>query len=137
MGGILHDVGKIGIAEEILNKPGKFEPHEWEIMKSHPEIGYRICLPLKSTLGIALDVVRHHHEKLDGSSYPDGLKGDEISLAARIMCVVDIYDALVTIRPYRKKAMSKEEAIGILQEEVEAGKLDKRVVDELINHVSL
>ncbi len=130
LGGILHDVGKIGIAEEILNKPGKLEDHEWEVMKGHPEIGYRICLPLKSTLGIALDVIRHHHEKLDGSSYPDGLKGDEVSLAARIMCVVDIYDALVTERPYRK-AMSKEKAIGILKEEVDQQKLDKRVVDEM------
>jgi len=130
LGGILHDVGKIGIAEEILNKPGKLEKHEWEIMKSHPEIGYRICLPLKSTLGIALDVVRHHHEKLDGSSYPDGLKGDQISLEARIMCVVDIYDALVTERPYRG-AMPKQKAIDILQEEVELGKLDGTVVNEL------
>ena len=134
LGGILHDVGKIGIAEEILNKPGKLEPHEWEVMKSHPEIGYRICLPLKSNLGIALDVIRHHHEKLDGSSYPDALKGDEISLAARIMCVVDIYDALVTERPYRK-AMSMEKAIGILQEEVGQQKLDSRVVNELIDLV--
>jgi putative two-component system response regulator len=134
LGGILHDVGKIGIAEEILNKPGKLDAHEWEVMKSHPEIGYRICLPLKSTLGIALDVIRHHHEKLDGSSYPDGLKGDEVSLAARIMCVVDIYDALVTERPYRM-AMSKEEAIGILQEEVEQQKLDSRVVNELVDLV--
>ena len=134
LGGILHDVGKIGIAEEILNKPGKLEHHEWEIMKSHPEIGYRICLPLKSNLGIALDVIRHHHEKLDGSSYPDGLKGDEISLAARIMCVVDIYDALVTERPYRK-AMSREEAIGILREEVGQQKLDSRVVNELVEPV--
>jgi putative two-component system response regulator len=130
LGGILHDVGKIGIAEEILNKPGKLEAHEWEVMKDHPEIGYRICLPLKSNLGIALDVIRHHHEKLDGSSYPDGLKGDEVSLAARIMCVVDIFDALVTERPYRG-AMPKEKAIGILREEVEQHKLDKRVVDEL------
>ena len=134
LGGILHDVGKIGIAEEILNKPGKLEDHEWEEIKRHPEIGYRICLPLKSTLGIALDVVRHHHEKLDGSSYPDGLKGNEISLAARIMCVVDIYDALVTDRPYRK-AMSKEEAIVILYEEVDQQKLDSRVVNELVDLV--
>ena len=130
LGGILHDVGKIGIAEEILNKPGKLDEHEWEIMKSHPEIGYRICLPLKSTLGIALDVVRHHHEKLDGSSYPDGLQGDQISLAARIMCVVDIYDALVTERPYRA-AMPKQKAIDILEEEVKLGKLDGTVVNEL------
>ena len=103
-------------------------------MKSHPEIGYQICLPMKSNLGLALDVIRHHHEKLDGSSYPDGLKGDEVSLAARIMCVVDIYDALVTERPYRK-AMSKEKAIGILQEEVGQYKLDNRVVNELIDLV--
>ena len=130
LGGILHDVGKIGISEEILNKPGKLEDEEWEVMKNHPDIGYRICLPLKATLGLALDVIRHHHEKLDGSSYPDGLKGDEISLAARIMCVVDIYDALVTERPYRK-AMPKKQALGILREEVETGKLDRRIVDEL------
>jgi putative two-component system response regulator len=130
LGGILHDVGKIGISEEILNKPGKLEAHEWEVMKSHPEIGYRICLPLKSTLGLALDVIRHHHEKLDGSSYPDGLKGEEISLAARIMCVVDIYDALITDRPYRK-GTHKEKAVEILRDEVDQGKLDRRVVDEL------
>ncbi len=135
LGGILHDVGKIGIAEEILNKPGKLEPDEWKKMKAHPEIGYQICLPMKSNLGLALDVIRHHHEKLDGSSYPDGLKGDEISLAARIMCVVDIYDALNTERPYRP-AMPKVKAIEILQEDVKAGKLDKRVVDELIDYVS-
>jgi putative two-component system response regulator len=133
-GAILHDVGKIGIAEEILNKPGKLDDHEWEVMKSHPDIGYRICLPLKSKLGIALDVIRHHHEKLDGSSYPDGLKGDEVSLAARIMCVVDIYDALVTDRPYRK-AMSKEQAIEIIREDVIQGKLDQRVVNELLDLV--
>jgi putative two-component system response regulator len=130
IGGILHDVGKIGISEEILNKPGKLNEREWEIMKNHPVIGYRICLPMKSTLGLALDVVRHHHEKLDGSSYPDGLKGEEISLAARIMCVVDIYDALVTERPYRK-ALTKDKALKILRDEVKTGKLDGLVVDEL------
>ena len=130
IGGILHDVGKIGIAEEILNKPGKLDEREWEVMRSHPEIGYRICLPLKSTLGLALDVVRHHHEKLDGSSYPDGLKGEEISTASRIMCVVDIYDALVTRRPYRTE-MPKAKALEILNEEAAAGKLDPAVVAEL------
>jgi putative two-component system response regulator len=129
-GAIMHDVGKIGIAEEILNKPGKLDPAEWKEMKKHPEIGYQICLPMKANLGLALDVIRHHHEKLDGSSYPDGLKGDEISLAARIMCVVDIYDALIEDRPYRK-AMPKAKAIEILREEVIAGKLDQRVVSEL------
>jgi putative two-component system response regulator len=130
IGGILHDVGKIGISEEILNKPGKLDDREWEIMRSHPEIGYRICLPLKSTLGLALDVVRHHHEKLDGSSYPDGLAGGDISMTARIMCVVDIYDALVTKRPYRD-GMPKAKALEILREEVRAGKLDPGIVADL------
>ena len=82
-------------------------------------------------LGPALEVIRHHHEKLDGSGYPDGLKGDEISMAARIMGVVDIYDALITDRPYRK-GMSKEKALAILREEAEGGKLDKEVVEVLI-----
>ncbi|MBN1835581.1 MAG: response regulator [Spirochaetales bacterium] len=134
IGGILHDVGKIGISEEILNKPGKLDEREWEIMRSHPEIGYRICLPLKATLGLALDVVRHHHEKLDGSSYPDGLSGDQISMAARILCVADIYDALVTARPYRP-AMPKARALEILHEEVQAGKLDPAAVAELADLV--
>ncbi|MBN1836691.1 MAG: response regulator [Spirochaetales bacterium] len=134
IGGILHDAGKIGISDEILNKPGKLDEREWEIMRSHPEIGYRICLPLKSTLGRALDVVRHHHEKLDGSSYPDGLVGDQISMAARIMCVADIYDALVSSRPYRD-ALPKARALEILNEEVRAGKLDSAVVAELADLV--
>jgi putative two-component system response regulator len=130
IGGVLHDVGKIGIPKEILNKPGKLDDKEWEEMRRHPVIGYEICKPLESTRGLALDVVRHHHEKLDGSSYPDGLRGDEISMAARIMCVVDIYDALVKDRPYRP-AMPEERALEILDEEVGAGKLDRVVVEEL------
>jgi putative two-component system response regulator len=135
MGGFLHDVGKMVIDKEILNKPGKLDEREWEIMRSHPEIGYRICTPLRSTLGPALDVVRHHHEKLDGSSYPDGLSGDQISMPARIMCVVDIYDALVTKRPYRPEAMPRDRALEILRDEVRAGKLDGRVVAELEDYV--
>ena len=82
-------------------------------------------------LGPALEVIRHHHEKLDGSGYPDGLKGDKISVAARVMGVVDIYDALITDRPYRK-GLSKEKAFSILREEAEGGKLDKEVVETLI-----
>jgi putative two-component system response regulator len=136
IGGILHDVGKIVIEKDILLKPGKLDEREWEIMRSHPEIGYRICSPLRSTLGLALDVVRHHHEKLDGSSYPDGLAGDQISMAARIMCVVDIYDALITHRPYRA-AMPRARALEILREEVRAGKLDETVVAELEAYVGV
>ena len=100
-------------------------------MRSHPEVGYQICLPLEKTLGAALEVIRHHHEKLDGSGYPDGLKGDDISTVARIMAVADIYDALVTDRAYRK-GMPKTLAFKILRKEVAEGKLDQHVVEELV-----
>ena len=85
-------------------------------------------------LGSALDVIRHHHEKLDGTGYPDGLKGEELSLSSRIMAVVDIYDALVTDRPYRK-GMSKEKALKIISREADQGKLDKEVVRNLTEAV--
>ena len=130
-GGALHDIGKIAVPGEILNKPGPLDPNEWDIMKSHADEGCKICLPLIKNLGPALEIIRHHHEKLDGSGYPDGIKGDEISMAARVMGVVDIYDALITDRPYRK-GMSKEKAFEILREEAEGGKLDKEVVEVLI-----
>jgi putative two-component system response regulator len=136
LGGILHDVGKIGVSGSILNKPGPLDPDEWEKMKSHTELGYKICLPLKETLGAALEVVRSHHEKMDGSSYPDGLKGDEIPMAARIMATVDIYDALVTDRPYRP-AMSGSRALEILKEEAEQGKLDPMVVESLVSMMGI
>ncbi|MGD9158191.1 MAG: diguanylate cyclase [Desulfobacteraceae bacterium] len=134
-GGALHDIGKMGIPGSILNKPGPLDDDEWEVMKGHPEIGYKICLPLKKNLGRALDVVRHHHEKLDGTGYPDGLKNNEISMVARIMAVADIYDALVTDRPYRK-AMSREKALDILFKEADAGKLDMNVVKSIYNLIS-
>lgn len=131
LGGILHDIGKIGIPLEVLNKPGQLNPHEWEVLQTHPDVGYKICLPLKNNLGSALEVIRHHHEKLDGSGYPDGLKGEEISMVARVMAVVDIYDALVTDRPYRE-GMSKEKAEAILYQEADEGKLDQTVVKCLL-----
>lgn len=134
LGGVLHDTGKIAIPMNILNKPGPLTREEWEIMKSHCDVGYKICLPLKRTLGPALEVIRHHHEKLDGSGYPDGLKGEEISMVSRIMAVADIYDALRTDRPYRK-GMNKEKALEILRLEAGQGKLDQKVVDTLIDMV--
>ena len=134
-GGALHDIGKIAVPGKILNKPGPLDPDEWDIMKSHPDEGCKICLPLMKNLGPALEVIRHHHEKLDGSGYPDGLKGDEISVAARVMGVVDIYDALITDRPYRK-GMTKEKAFSILREEAEEGKLDREIVESLIEIIS-
>jgi len=130
IGGMLHDIGKIAVPEEILNKPGRLNLEELEIIKKHPDAGYKICLPLKDTLGTALDSIRYHHEKLDGSGYPDGLKGEEIPVVALIMGVVDIYDALTTNRPYQK-AKDKQEALNIISKEAEEGKLDKQVVKYL------
>jgi putative two-component system response regulator len=129
-GGILHDIGKIAMPNGVINKPGPLDDAEWQIIKAHPEVGYKICLPLKQTLGAALDVIRHHHEKLDGSGYPDGIAGSDVSMVARIMAVADIYDALVTDRPYRK-GMPREKALNILNQEVRHGKLDKAVVGTL------
>ena len=129
-GGALHDIGKIGVPRVILNKQGPLTPEEWKIMKNHPRVGYKICLPLEKNLGLALDVIHYHHEKLDGSGYPEGLKGEEISTVARIMAVADIFDALTTNRPYRK-AIPRAKALEIIKNEAEEGKLDIEVACKL------
>jgi putative two-component system response regulator len=131
IGGILHDIGKIGIPDAILKKEGGLDPDEWEVMKTHPTVGYQLVYPLKQTLHQALDIIRSHHEKMDGSGYPDGLQGEAISMVARIMAVADSYDALITDRPYRK-ALSREEVLRLVRQEAEKGKLDGQVVDTLI-----
>src|SRR5258708_15718510 len=100
-GGILHDIGKIGVPDNILNKAGPLSTEERLVIRMHPEQGARICEKLKSIRG-AIPIIRHHHERMDGSGYPDRLAGDEIPLLARILTVVDIYDALTTTRSYRK-----------------------------------
>jgi putative two-component system response regulator len=117
--GIVHDVGKVAVPDHILLKPGPLDPEEWTIMKQHPLTGERICSPLKSFRHV-LPIIRQHHEKLDGSGYPDGLKGDEITLTAQIIQTVDIYDALTTDRPYRK-ALSPKEAFAIIYSEEKKG----------------
>jgi len=127
--GTVHDIGKVAVPEHILLKPGPLTPEEWKVMKQHPLVGERICAPLKSFRHV-LPVIRHHHEKLDGSGYPDGLKGEEIPLTARILQTVDIYDALTTSRPYRK-ALSSKETFTLMREEVERGWWDGSLVDEL------
>jgi len=134
LGGILHDIGKIGVPGEILNRPGKLTPDEFEIVKTHPEASCNICQPLQKTLGSALDVIRHHHEKLDGSGYPDGLQGEDISVVARIAGIVDIFDALIAKRPYRS-AMPREKAFEILKKEADEGKLDKKIVGHFIEMI--
>jgi putative two-component system response regulator len=122
----LHDIGKITVPESILLKPGHLDAEETRIIREHPVIGERMCAPLKSLRRI-LPVIRHHHEKMDGSGYPDGLHGEAIPLKARILQVADIYDALTTDRPYRG-ALPPEEALQTLFSEAENGWLDAFVV---------
>lgn len=127
-GGVLHDIGKIAVPEQILLKAGPLTPAERAIMEKHPVTGERICAPLRS-LRHVLPIIRHHHEKIEGSGYPDGLKGEEIPLTARILTTVDIYDALTTDRPYRK-ALSPQEAFAQIREEAKRGWWDTALVDE-------
>jgi putative two-component system response regulator len=126
MGGMLHDVGKIGIPDHILNKPGRLTPDEWEVMKRHPVIGARICQPLRRAAEL-VPIVRHHHERLDGSGYPDGLRAPEISLGAQVMSIADFYDACTSDRPYRS-AMPPEQAFELLRSLVRARQLDRDLV---------
>lgn len=113
--GLLHDVGKIGIPERILNKPGKLTEDEFGTMKRHPSMSYEVLKPVES-LGPALEAVLYHHENWNGSGYPEGRSGEAIPLSARIIHVVDVFDALTSTRSYRK-AFGVERAIGILEEE--------------------
>jgi len=129
----LHDIGKIGISDSILNKPGRLSVEERKIIEKHPEIGEKIVQPLK-TFRRLLPLIRHHHEFLDGSGYPDGLRGEEIPLAVRILTVADIYDALTTDRPYRK-ALGWEEVKKELQEMINRGKIDKVITEVVIDLV--
>jgi putative two-component system response regulator len=117
--GIVHDIGKVAVPETILLKPGRLTPEEFRVIQQHPVLGERICAPLKS-FRLVLPIIRHHHEKLDGSGYPDGLKGEEIPLTARVLQIVDVYDALTTQRPY-KRAFSRAEALEMMEEEVKKG----------------
>jgi len=112
-GALLHDVGKIGIAESILTKPGPLNDAEWAEMRRHPEIGEQICAPLASSR-LFIPIIRGHHERWDGHGYPDGLRGDRIPLGARIVGLVDAFDAMVNDRPYRA-ARTPAEAIAELR----------------------
>jgi putative two-component system response regulator len=99
-GGYLHDVGKVGIPDSVLLKPGPLTPDEFNVMKQHTLIGDRLCGELRSLRRVR-PIVRHHHERLDGSGYPDGLRGDAVPLLAQLMGIVDVFDALTTARPYK------------------------------------
>ena len=128
-GGLVHDIGKLAVPEHILLKPGPLTPEERKIMEQHTIAGERICAPLRSFRHV-LPIIRHHHEKQDGSGYPDGLKGEQIPLTARILQVTDIYDALSTDRPYRK-ALPVQKAFAIMREEVKRGWWDGSLIDQL------
>ena len=129
-GGYLHDVGKIGIPDEILLKPGRLSDSEYHQIQQHPVIGDRLCGELRSLRQVR-PIVRHHHERLDGSGYPDGLKGDAIPLLAQIMGIVDVYDAITTTRPYKPAATTEQAYVELLQE-VNQGWRRKDLVDAFI-----
>ena len=126
--GVVHDIGKVAVPDAILLKPGKLTEDEWKLMREHSVVGERICAPLKS-FRLVLPIIRHHHEKLDGSGYPDGLRGDAIPMTARILQIVDVYDALTTARPY-KRAFSIADAFQTMREEVDKGWWDRHIFDE-------
>ncbi|HIE16750.1 MAG TPA: response regulator [Dehalococcoidia bacterium] len=133
LAGLVHDIGKIGISESILNKPGKLTNEEFEFVKAHCELGQRILHPIVQDNEI-LDMVLHHHERYDGRGYPHGLSAQQISLGARILAIADAYDAMTSCRPYRP-ALSLEAVCA----ELEKGKgtqLDPAIVDILLKVIS-
>jgi len=123
--GIVHDIGKVTVPDSILLKPGPLTPKETAAMRKHSVVGERICAPLK-TFHLVLPIIRHHHEKYDGSGYPDALRGDEIPLTARILQLADVYDALTTDRPY-KVAIPSNAALAIMDEEADRGWWDREL----------
>lgn len=125
--GLLHDIGKIGVPDDILNSTERLSDEQFEMIKRHPTIGHEICKKL-NRLKPAWRAILEHHEKLDGSGYPQGLSGKKISFAAQIIQIPDMYDAMTTERSYRK-AMSAEKAISIIEEEVSQGRVNRILVD--------
>ena len=129
-GGYLHDIGKVGIPDAILLKPGRFTPAEFAVMQQHAVIGDRLCGELRSLRQVR-PIVRHHHERQDGTGYPDGLRGDAIPLFAQIIAIVDVFDALTTARPY-KEAVAADAACTELIAEAERGWHRRDLVDTFV-----
>jgi HD-GYP domain-containing protein (c-di-GMP phosphodiesterase class II) len=133
-GTLLHDIGKMGIPDEILHKPGSLTEEEWQIMRRHPQYAYDLLSPI-SYLRPALEIPYSHHEKWDGTGYPLGLKGDAIPLSARVFAIVDVYDALLSDRPYRK-AWTHDATLEHL--ESQAGQhFDPKVVEAFLHMIRL
>jgi len=124
-GGVLHDIGKLGIPDAILLKPAKLNEQEWALMKEHTNIGADLCGSLRS-MQHTQAIIRHHHEKWDGSGYPHGLSGEQIPLLARVFQIVDVFDALTSARPY-KPAWTVDKAIAMMQEETARGFWDPKL----------
>ena len=133
-GGFLHDIGKIAVPDAVLLKDGKLDPQESRVMREHPIVGDALCAGLRSLQAVR-PIVRHHHERLDGSGYPDGLKNAEVPLLAQIVSIVDVFDALTMERPYRH-ARPAEEAFDVLSTEASKGWRDRALVDAFVNVVS-
>jgi len=134
-GGYLHDVGKVGVPDAILLKPGPLTPKEFEQMKQHPEIGDALCAPLQSLRRVR-PIVLLHHERLDGSGYPFGLRGDEVPLLAQIVGIVDVYDALTSGRPYRG-ALPPDRATQYLVAEAAAGRFAQQHVEAFLDTLAV
>jgi putative two-component system response regulator len=133
-GGFLHDIGMLAISPIVILRPGRLEPTEFAIVKTHTVIGDHLCRNLR-TLQPVRPIVRHHHERLDGSGYPDGLKGSDVPLLAQIVGVVDAYDAITSPRPYQS-ALSSDEALGLLRREVDRGWRQETIVNAFAEIIS-
>jgi putative two-component system response regulator len=129
-GGFLHDIGKIAVPDRVLLKDGKLDPYESRVMRKHPIVGDSLCAGLRS-LNKVRPIVRHHHERLDGSGYPDGLRNGEVPLLAQIIGTVDVFDALTTERPYRAPCPVPE-AFDVLWDEARRGWRDRALVDAFV-----
>jgi putative two-component system response regulator len=130
-GGFLHDIGKIAVPDSVLLKGGKLDPQESRVMREHPIVGDALCAGLRSLQAVR-PIVRHHHERLDGTGYPDGLRNADVPLLAQIVGIVDVFDALTTERPYRS-AQSRDVAFEILVDEASKGWRDRVLVDAFVN----
>jgi putative two-component system response regulator len=132
-GGFIHDIGMLTIPDSVLNRAGSLDSEEYELVKSHTVVGDSLCGSLRS-LGAVRPIVRWHHERLDGSGYPDGLRGDAIPLVAQITGIVDVYDAITTQRPYQR-AKSVEDAVETLQSQAMRGWRRQDLVEEFVDMV--
>lgn len=132
-GGYLHDVGKVGVPDSVLLKPAPLTADELALMRRHPEIGDTLCAPLQS-LRTVRPIILAHHERIDGSGYPAGLRGDQVPLLAQIVGIVDVYDALTSKRPYRD-ALSHDEAVRFVLEETHIGRFNPLYVDAFLETI--